>query len=333
MSEIRQKNFSLLSIFTSPTLKWGYIVSLFVGVIYYTYLHFEEIFQLLNHARLELIGLAFLITILGLISYSFVYYSIFRGLGSHIPYSQALKITSFSLLGKYLPGKVLSFGNFYLFSREMGISKRNIGLSFLLVHLVSISLGFFCGIPLLPILLPSLSYLILLLPVTLIFLLHPKVLRWIIIFIWRWVKKYQKEDQAIDRSFLEGLNLQLYLKCAVLLLVNLVIGGAAFYFTLAAFVPSLTISSYPLCLFGIGLSLTIGFLALFAPAGIGVREGIGLLVLRSIASPEAIIMAMMVFRILSAVVEIGGALISLLFFKNPVSVQPSGVRSQFKDEG
>lgn len=307
--ETRNPKLSLLSILESPWLKGTYLVLLFAGAIYYTVVNLEEFLQLLNQARLGMIGLALLTTVIGIMWFGFIYYSLFQDMGSRISYPQAVKITIFSLLGKYLPGKVLTFVNFYFFSREMGIPNRTIVLSFLLVNVIIILIGFLCGLPLLPILLPSLSYSIFLLPI--ILLLHPKILRWIIIFIWQRVKKYQKESQSIDQSFLEELDVRFYFKVMVLVLINFVIGGTAFYFTLAAFVP-LPLVGYPLCVFGAALSMTIGFLALFAPAGIGVREGVGVVVLKSIASPEAIIMAMMVARILMAITEMGGALASFL---------------------
>ncbi|MEW5768387.1 MAG: lysylphosphatidylglycerol synthase domain-containing protein [bacterium] len=305
--ETRNLKLTLLSIFGTPWLKWAYIIILFSGAGYYTVVNLGKFLQLLNQTRLEMIGLALLTTVIGIMWFGFTYYSLFRDMGSRISYPQAIKITTFSLLGKYLPGKVLTFGNFYLFSREMDIPTRTIAFSFLLVNLMIILIGLLCGLPLLPILLPSLSYSIILLPVILILALHPKILRWIIIFIWKWIRRYRKESPSIDQPFLEELDRRFYFKITIFVLINFVIGGTAFYFSLAAFVP-LPLVGYPLCVFGAALSTTIGFLALFAPAGIGVREGVSVVVLKSIAAPEAVVMAVIASRALMAVVEVGGAL-------------------------
>jgi uncharacterized membrane protein YbhN (UPF0104 family) len=54
-------------------------------------------------------------------------------------------------------------------------------------------------------------------------------------------------------------------------------------------------------------------LAIFAPGGIGVKEGIGIMLLSQLTSLETAFLAVVTMRIISVVVELCNGLIGVLF--------------------
>ena len=59
----------------------------------------------------------------------------------------------------------------------------------------------------------------------------------------------------------------------------------------------------------------IGFLALFAPAGLGVKEGVGTLILATLASVEVGFFAMFLLRIVTIAIWLVFTLVSVIFVR------------------
>ena len=68
----------------------------------------------------------------------------------------------------------------------------------------------------------------------------------------------------------------------------------------------------PVLIAAAGLSATVGFLALFAPAGLGVREAILLVVLSGVLSETDAALVTVAMRLLSILVEVGLGLAGLV---------------------
>lgn len=134
-----------------------------------------------------------------------------------------------------------------------------------------------------------------------IFIAYPKLLEMLINFGLRLVRK-------------ERIGLELKAKDLLLYLVYYNLSWFLFGLAFMFFVKSITPVSWSLYLSLTGafaFSLTIGFLAVFVPGGLGVREGI-LVLLLSLYFPLPVSTLIVIFsRLWISLVELGGALVSL----------------------
>ena len=239
-----------------------------------------------------------------------IWLSLLSKLGSSLSFWKMLKIWFLSNLGKYLPGKVWTVvGTIYLLEKE-GVPKRKglttaiIGqaLSVLSALLLSfILLGYtlyekiFSKNPLVFFLAVFFSIAVF------IFITYPKLLEMVINFGLRLVKK-------------EGISLELKAKDLLLYLIYYTLSWLLFGLAFMFFVKSVTPVEWNLYFSLTGafaFSLTIGFLAVFVPGGLGVREGI-LVLLLSLYFPLPVATLLSIFsRLWISLVEIGGALVSL----------------------
>jgi len=192
-----------------------------------------------------------------------------------LPFLKGIKIMFYSQLGKYLPGKIWTFVGRMHFCQKVGIpnSKTFISmvlelaltvLSGILIFLISLLLGSRFKMDINPFLLVTVAVLILM-------IIHPKILVRLINFFLRWLKK---EQIKIDLNFSQIFVLTAYY-CIIWFCF-----GIAFYFLINS-VTFITPSKIPIITGSFAISSTIGAVALFAPAGLGVREGILALLLNN----------------------------------------------------
>jgi len=216
--------------------------------------------------------LSFLFLFLGMILFALIWNSILRALDSTKKLSslKAIKIYIYSWFGKYLPGKVLFFfGRVYLGQKE-GLSKKNliIGtayeiilsiISIFLFSLFFLSMSFGMKIPNFYII----SILIILIG---LLLLHPKILYY---FSNLFLRKFKKIEIPIT-SFLSYRKIIFIIS---LFFIVFSINGIGFFLLVRSIV---YLPFYDI----IGLtgafifSSGLGMIAIFAPSGIGVREGV-----------------------------------------------------------
>jgi uncharacterized membrane protein YbhN (UPF0104 family) len=86
-------------------------------------------------------------------------------------------------------------------------------------------------------------------------------------------------------------------------LVSSVLSGLSFYFVAAAVDPSRGWDSVLLIIGASNLASALSMLAVFAPAGLGVREGIPLTMLLLVMSPEQALVATVLMRVWSIVTD------------------------------
>ena len=97
--------------------------------------------------------------------------------------------------------------------------------------------------------------------------------------------------------------------------LNWMIAGWGFYFLAKSIAPEINASQF-LYLTGLfGLSVFIGMVSLFAPSGIGVREGILVLGLTPILSAQSAVVISLVARIWSMIPEVLLAVFAMLIEK------------------
>jgi uncharacterized membrane protein YbhN (UPF0104 family) len=231
--------------------------------------------------------------------------------------SETLKTWLYSQLGKYLPGKIwLLLGRFYYYESR-GKSKKSISVA-LYFEMVTIIVA--AGLIFLAALIfhreiwlfyswRQSGWLVLLFLLGFVSL-HPRVLQKILNWI---LVQFKREPVSLSISYSDILLI------LFVCIVSWMIGGIGFYLFVDAVYP--VAPRYILFLTGaLAISSTLGLIAIFAPSGLGVREG-ALVYLLSLmmATPVAVIIAVLT-RIWMTLIEIG--LIGMVylisrFYKGP----------------
>jgi uncharacterized membrane protein YbhN (UPF0104 family) len=233
---------------------------------------------------------------------TWVWYLITLKLKIALSPSETLKTWFFSQLGKYLPGKIwLLLGRFYYYESR-GKSKKSISVALYFETVTVIIAG---GLIFLAALIfhreirlfyswRHPGWLILLFLLGFIFL-HPRVLQKIL--NWTLVQ-FKREPVSLSISYLDVL--WILFVC----IISWVIGGVGFYLFVDSVYP--VAPQYILFLTGaLAISSTLGLIAIFAPSGLGVREGaLVYLLLFMMPSPVAVIIAVLT-RIWMTLIEIG----------------------------
>ncbi len=230
------------------------------------------------------------------------WYLITLRLGIAIPFKETLENWFYSQLGKYLPGKVWPFlGRLYLYGAK-GKSKKTVTVALYfetatlvmaagLIFLVS----FFSFREVQPVH-PEISsaWLIPVFIVAFLFL-HPKILQEVLNRILSLLKR---DRLSISISYVETLWI------VGVCVLSWGVGGIGFYLFVDSF---FTVSaSYLLILTGaLAISSTLGLIALFAPGGLGVREGILVYLLSSIMPGSVAVILSVLTRLWMTFIEIG----------------------------
>jgi uncharacterized membrane protein YbhN (UPF0104 family) len=323
----------LREIVAHPAVKVGYFLLLLAATVFYLVRWGDRLPDLLSQVKPVWVGAAFVLSCLSSLLYSYIQYVIYRQLGARPTYWTVFRIVSISQLGKYLPGKVLFAGNFYLLSREAGIDNLRIGASFAISMAVWILTASLCGLPVLSLLQPTLRYSVLILPVLLALLLHPRFLGWLLKSVQRTVGRVrgspgawaQADDSpGFTEADLAELAVSFYFRAAFLYLATWALAGLGAYFCLAAFAP-IQPEIYPLALASIALGTVAGFVALFAPVGLGVREGIGALILSPAVGADVALLSLVLLRGVTVAVDMLLALGAMLASRKIVAMsRPNG---------
>jgi uncharacterized membrane protein YbhN (UPF0104 family) len=296
-------------------VKAAYLVVLLAATAFYLVRWGDRLPDLVSQVRPSWVGAAFVLACLSALLYSYIQYFIYHHLGAQLSYWTAFRIVNISQLGKYLPGKVFFVGNFYLFSRAAGIVNLQIGANFAISMSLWMLTASLCGLSVLSLLDPALRYSVLLLPVLLAVLIHPRFLGWLLGTVQRLVG--QVRGAAVDgataapgvdgsdelETLLDGLRVSFYLRVAFLYLATWALAGLGAYCCLAAFGP-VGPGTYPLALASIALGTIGGFVALFAPVGLGVREGIGVLILAPAVGADVALLSMALLRGVTVAVDL-----------------------------
>ena len=322
-----------------PAVKIGYFALLLAAAAFYLLRWGSRLPDLLGQIQPLSLAAAFAVTGLSSFLYSYIQYSIYHRLGAPPTYWTVFRITAISQLGKYLPGKVLFVGNFYLLSRVAGIGNLQIGAAFAISMALWILTAILCGLPVLGLLQPALRYTVLILPLLLVLLIHPRVLGLLVSLAQRLGERLRPApvggpdggaatDSQDQSELLAGLDAPFYLRTALLYLMTWALAGLGAYLSLAAFT-DVEISVYPLALASISLGTVAGFLALFAPVGLGIREGVGALVLAPSVGADIALLSMFLLRGITVVVDLLLALLAMFTGRwAPVPASESALAQQ-----
>ncbi|MHA1911916.1 MAG: lysylphosphatidylglycerol synthase domain-containing protein [Candidatus Kariarchaeaceae archaeon] len=215
----------------------------------------------------------------------------------------------YSLLARYIPGKA---GLFLFRIRAYDVKSRKKVSAALITEYISTLAAASILVLIGAMFIPDVNiyltrWLPLFLLVLLFTLLHPKVLKFSINFLYR---LFKKKPLAVFPST----------KTLILLVAGYTLTGMlhgfALFLLFRVFSP-IGLEFYPLVTGAYYLSGIIGILAFFSPGGLGVREGVLFILLSSIIAPKSIIITATVMRLLTLSSELilsGSAALACLIF-------------------
>lgn len=247
----------------------------------------------------------------------FVWKFLIRSMGEKINTLSALRTWFISNLGRYVPGKVLQFAGLVYFARKEGVDGKIAIQSVLYSQITANGLGLLMGLSLLTIKSTSAKF-----PnsfhVTLILIAIFLFVLWFPSFFLRssnyFLTKFNK--QTIEQS----LSRKHYLIYLLLQIVNWMLMSVSFILLINAYT-GLSVTGNPEVLFILPLSWTIGLIALFAPGGLGVREGAMSYWLSNFIPIHYALVLPWIYRIMITLTEIILTLIFTLSYKKPVETK------------
>jgi len=288
---------------TKPAVQTAYFVALLAVTAYSLVREQGDLPDLFSRLDWAMVGLAALVAVLDTLFYVYIQHTIYRGMGVRLTFRQVFSIVCPSQLGKYVPGKVLMAGNYYLLSRQVGVDAREIGSSFLVSTALWIVSAVLCSLPGLASLSPVLRLGSVLLAVALLVTIHPRVLSRLFRVL-AWALRKLKLGSLAGR-FGEPLALpySFYLRTLLLYLVAWAGVGLQVWLLVAAVQP-VGAAALPVSLAAGAIGTVVGFVALFAPGGIGVREGLGAVILAPATAAEPALLAFVLLRVMTVLADL-----------------------------
>ncbi len=188
--------------------------------------------------------------------------------GCSIRYEKAVTSYLYSILGKYIPGKVFMLAARLTYYKEEEAPLSKVTVCFFIENVCTllgaamlfiVSLFFFPNE-----LLENYKWLTLLLIAAFFVCIHPKIIN----FLLRLIGKIFKKNLEIPMKYSQML------KVVLLFIGNWLIVGFGFFILTKSIYPAVEWSQMLYCAGIWGVSAIMGILAIFAPSGLGVREGI-----------------------------------------------------------
>jgi uncharacterized membrane protein YbhN (UPF0104 family) len=260
------------------------------------------------HFNIWLLILSFLFLIPHFLSYSKSWQVIMRTLGHPISFWQSFWMIATTQIAKYLPGRVwYMVGRVYVGKKEE-LDEQSLAVSMILetclliasigsIFLISAFIaGNFDFISLLVYSIPLIVALV---------ILVPRILQWIINIGLRILKKPRKD---LKLTYLKNLRLSFWF---FILWFAQIIG---FYFLINA-IYYIPLSRIPNLAAAYALSWLIGYIVIFAPGGLGVREGTMTFLLSSVLPTPLAIVISFITRIWITLFEVLVFFIGLIIMK------------------
>jgi len=257
--------------------------------------------------------LAVIVLFISLLYPVFAWKYLIFSLGEKINTLSALRVWFISNLGRYVPGKILQFAGLIYFSGKEGVNKGKALQSVLYSQITANGLGILMGLGLITLKsgnekFPNdLHLTLIIIAVFILVLWFPTVfLKSSNYFLVKFKK--QKIETTLSR--------QSYLIYLLLQVINWFIMSFSFIFLIKSYT-GLSVSENPQVLFILPISWTLGLIALFAPGGLGVREGAMSFWLSGFIPIEFALVIPWIYRILITCVEMILTFIFAVSYKKP----------------
>jgi len=308
-------------------LRWAIVIAIFVflgGMVRDNWVQVKE-----TPFTLKLFPLL-LSTAIFVFSYFiqiWAWYLITSKLGIAVSFMETLMSWFSSQLGKYLPGKVWIFLGRYYFYESKAKSRRGISIA---LYLETVTLLMAAGLLFLVALLlfrgtglshfgKPVGWLILLFILAFISL-HPrvleKVLNWFLV-------RFKRERISVSISYPD------ILWVLFVSIIGWVVGGIGFYFFVDSVFP---VSPHQILFLSgaLAFSSILGLIAIFAPSGLGVREGTLVYLLSYIMPGSVAVVISILTRIWMTLIEIGltGVIYLLGQFQKGFARRNEGVQTE-----
>jgi uncharacterized membrane protein YbhN (UPF0104 family) len=239
---------------------------------------------------------------------AYIWTVILRTLGAeNVHYSKDLiHVYSKAWMGRYIPGTAPWILGKIFFASQHGISKNKLAIGSLLeaalqiiVQLVFslLILAFDVRLKVIP---NYIKIVILFIAIICVLALVPNVFNKLMGVVYKIIlkKKLDKEHHATNQTIFRGFTLYV---------VGSIVSSLSLFFIAKAIYPSLSYSNMLFVMGADTLAGAIGMIVIFAPSGIGVREGIQLTLLSLIMPKELAL-------IITVVTRLWNVLVDLLFF-------------------
>ena len=202
------------------------------------------------------------------LSLALLFHYITRINGCAIGYRKAVAAYLISILGKYIPGKVFMLAARLTYYKEDGAPLSKVTVCFFIENVCTLlgaamlfilSLFFFPNE-----LLDNYKWLTVLMIAAFFVVIHPKIINGVLKLAGRIFKK----ELEIPMKYAQ------ILKVVLMFIGNWLIVGFGFFMLVRSVNPAVGWNEMPFCAGIFGISAIMGILAIFAPSGLGVREGI-----------------------------------------------------------
>lgn len=275
-------------------LKFVWVIAVVVGGVYYVIKNYAQAIQYLDSiSPLKIIASVALILIVRLLNTDLVQRSL-ELVGWKPNFKEAFNLVSISQLGKYIPGGVWQFVARFAAYKDNNLSVKNMGVSFLVENLWMVLGSLFV----------SLFFLGISAPVTILdqFGIHltssllqiisisSLVLFIISLIVIEFVVKteyHQPKLKNVIPQFVSQFLLWVTLGVSFFVLFSKIGSLNDLFFTIGAF----------------GISFLAGYVAIFAPGGIGIREYVAVVLFSILFSSSEIGIYTIMHRLLYTVVE------------------------------
>ena len=217
---------------------------------------------------------------------------------SSIKYKDAVVSYLYSILGKYIPGKVFMLAARIPAYEKSGVKMRKVTICFFIENICTllgaaflflVSLFFFPNE-----VLQDYMWAVVALIIVFFVCINPKIINFGLRFLGKIIKK---DDMEIPMTYLQMI------KVIILFILNWLIVGMGFYMLVCSIYP-VPLSQALYCGGIYGLSAIIGILAIFTVSGLGVREGIISLGLALIMPNSYVVIISIISRLWATVAEL-----------------------------
>lgn len=248
-------------------IKIAFGVSAVGFMAWYFYKNRAEFSEKLRGADLGVFAFSMLFYFVYKLSLASLFHYVTKLNGCSIRYGKALSAYLISILGKYIPGKVFMLAARLTYYKEENAPLSKVTVCFFIENVCTLlgagmlfilSLFFFPNE-----LLGSYRPLTLLLIAAFFVVIHPRVINLLL----KILGKIFKKELEIPMKYAQ------ILKVALMFIGNWLIVGFGFFMLVRSVNPEVGWNEMPFCAGVFGISAITGILAVFAPSGLGVREG------------------------------------------------------------
>jgi hypothetical protein len=222
---------------------------------------------------------------------------VLAAMGARVRASQVVPIIWTASLGRYVPGKMAVVAGAMMMLMRLGIRVQVAGAALFLSTALMILVGLIASTPLMLTAtmrekMPGAWMVSLAMLAVGVVCLHPKVFTRLCNLALVRIKRQPLPDSLQGAPYLRALGMTL---------LRTLFLGVALWCAARAF-GDIDIRDFPLALGSAGAASVAGFLAVFAPAGLGVHEGIYMLTLTPVLGPSVAVLVVM-FRFLNVITD------------------------------